>query len=524
MRNLLYLKKNNFFQWWIRIIFIVGFLVSLNASPNPSVEVLVSSENRIYEQTLNGLESVLESNLKITYLESLDSVPGQLDAYLKQLDASETPAIVTLGVPATLAAKNIIKKKPIIFTMVNAPKLYGLELGGFCGVSVDISLGEFFRTLKEIKPTTRLVLTFFSNGEGEFISGEGDYLDTKHKLLYYRKKINSRENFTEEIQAYKGKIDAFMILNDPIYGKKEFEELSDFSKKNGIILMTSFPALVKSGATFGLSPDFFKVGYETALMVSRITSKASTCADEGIVNNENLKLHINEEYAKNSGISIPSELLDKFLINNLYEIATQLYRENKLNSAKVIFEKILTKDPTHTSALSHLQLILEQQTGNKTGEILKLAEKYLNEKKFAQAKIEYQKILKLNPNFTKAKDGIQFCIQGQSESERAQANAYAKNGDFARAIQFLLISLKTNPGNQLAKIDLNSIRSKGTEQIPDVLKIAIKHYNEREYDRALENIAFILLIQPEHKEAIEYQRLSIKKRDAIKYLQEKNKY
>lgn len=507
----------------LRFIFLLGFLFPGHILPTPPIEVLVSSENRIYEQTLTGLESVLESNLKISYLESLDASPGQLEAYLKQLDESETPAIVTLGVPATLAAKNVIKKKSIIFTMVNAPKLHGLEQGAFCGVTVDISLGEFFRTLKEIKPEARTVVTFYSNSEGEFISGEGEYLDTRHKLLFSRKKVSSRENFLAEIQAQRGKMDAFMLLNDPLYGKKEFDELSDFSKKNGIVLMTSFPALVKSGATFGLSPDFFKVGYQTALMVSRVMNNASRCADEGIINNENLKLHINEEYAKSSGITIPSEVLDKFLVTNLYEIATQLYRENKLNSAKVIFEKILTKDPAHKSALNYLQLILEQQTGNKTGEFLKLAEKYLNEKKFAQAKHEYQKILKINPNFSKAKDGIQACVQGQSELERAQANGYAKNGDYARAIQYLMISLKTNPGNQLAKNDLTSVRIKGSDQIPEVLKTAIKYYNDREYDKALESLEYILLIQPEHKESVEYQRLSIKKRDAIKSLQEKSK-
>ena len=516
-------SMRNSLDIFFRFCFILCLFSPLALISQPQViEVLVSSENRIYDQTLSSLQAGMDSELKITYLDLINSEPKELEEYFQKIESS-SPILITLGSLATKTARDKLKNVPVLFTMVNAPKLMGMESGNLCGVNADIPISDYFKILKEIKPETKYVYTFYSNPEGDYSSGEGDYIDIKYKLYFYRKKIDSREIFLSELQKLDKKMDAFLIINDPLYGKKEFEEISEYSKKNSVILMTSFPALVKAGATFGLIPDYNKIGNELALMANRILAGTSSCSNEGLISTEGSKILINEEYANLSNIYISREIIDRSNVSRLLEIALLFFKENKLNSARAVFETILAKEPENKIAISHIQLIQDRQSGNRTEEFLKLAEKYLNEKKYAQARLEFQKVLKVNPGMNRAKEGINTCIVGQSETERASANHAYRNGEITKAIQLLQASLKSNPNNQLSKNDLQSIRTQSEPLIQEKLKTGILQYNEREYEKAIEIFDLILMIQPTNKEALEYQRLSNKKKEAIQNLRNKSK-
>ena len=49
----------------------------------------------------------------------------------------------------------------------------------------------------------------------------------------------------------------------------------------------------------------------------------------------------------------------------------------------------------------------------------------------------------------------------------------------------------------------------------------IEHYNERDYNSSIEIFENALLVVPNNKEALEYLRLSYKKRDAMIVLKKK---
>ncbi|MCX7999832.1 MAG: peptide ABC transporter substrate-binding protein, partial [Leptospiraceae bacterium] len=232
------------------IFFILSFslLIKIFPAQRKTIEVLISSDNRIYEQGLYGIQSVIDHELKISYLDIITSENPDVSSFFKTVEESGTPFIITIGPSATKVAKENIKKIPIIFSMVNTPKSLGLDQGNICGVSMDISMGEYFQTLKDINPSIKNVYSFYSTNDGEFSSSEGEYTDLKYKLLFYKKKIANKQDFSKELKQIAGKAEAFLMVNDPLYGKNEFEELSKFSKENKIILMTSFPALVKVGA------------------------------------------------------------------------------------------------------------------------------------------------------------------------------------------------------------------------------------------------------------------------------------
>jgi ABC-type uncharacterized transport system substrate-binding protein/Tfp pilus assembly protein PilF len=507
---------------WIYLIILLSTFDSLliGQSKTP-IEVLISSDNRIYEQGLYGIQSVSDFELKVSYLDIITSENPDVSSYFKSLESSNPPFVITIGPAATKMAQENLKKIPIIFSMVNAPKSLGLENDNICGVSMDISVSEYFQTLKDIDPNIKTIYSFYSTEDGAYSSGEGEYTDLKYKLLFNKKKIVDKKDFKKELEQLAGKIDAFLMVNDPLYGKAEFEELSKFCKENKIILMTSFPALVKVGATFGISPDYSKIGVLTGMMANKINSKLSTCEAERVLLPDQSSFFLNEVYAKESGINIPNSIVERAKLTRLFDVGINLINEGKLNSAKTVFDAILKKDPTNKSAASFLQVIIEKQSGSKIKDLQLSAEMNMKNKRYAQARSDFQKILSINPNITSAREGIQASLLAQSEQERAMGNEYARSGKPFDAIKMFLASLRTLPTNAKATNDLNTIRSQESSNIPAYIKRGIALYNERDYEKSIEIFENALLVSPGHKEAQEYLRLSYKKKEAIVTLKKK---
>lgn len=505
---------------WKKLFFSMMFVTHSIYATQP-IEVLLSSDNRIYEQGLYGIQSVFEGELKISYLDIITAEQPDVAAYFKAIDESGAALFITIGPAATKIAKENLKKTPIIFSMVNSPKSLGIDGGNICGVSMDISIGEFFQTLKDIKPNAKNVSAFYTTNDGEYSAGEGEYTDLKYKLIYNRKKLADKKEFKTALEEIKGKTDAFFMVNDPLYSNVEFEVLSEFSKKNNIILMTSFPALVKVGATFGISPDYSKIGVLTGQMANRIYAKSSTCAEERVVLPDQSSFFLNEKYAEESGIKLPDSIIERAKLTKLFDVGVNLINEGKLNSAKIIFEAILKRDPNNKSAFSFQQLVIEKLSGTKTRELLLSAENYFKNKQYAQARADYQKVLSINPSISSAKEGIQASLLAQSEQERLQGTDLAKRGKPFEAIKMFMAAIRTLSSNTQASNDLNAIRNFESSNMKTYIDRGINHYNERNYNASIEIFENALLVVPSNKEALEYLRLSYKKRDAMIVLKKK---
>lgn len=159
-----------------------------------SVRVLLSSDNSIYERVLYGIRTVFEKDLAVSYLDIVNSENQDIKSYFKKLEDSGLSLLIAVGPAAARVASENLEKTPIIFSMVNFPKSLPIAEGKACGVSMDISIDEFFRTLKDINPNIRNVYSFYSTDEGEYIAGEGKYRDLQNKLIYHTKKIVNPAN------------------------------------------------------------------------------------------------------------------------------------------------------------------------------------------------------------------------------------------------------------------------------------------------------------------------------------------
>lgn len=157
-------------------------------------EVLVSSDNRIYEQGIYGIQTVLEQEINITYLDIINQNETSLSEYFQKIESSNLPFLITIGAPATRIAKDTLKEKNILFSMVSSPKSLGLDSSKICGLSMDVPISEIFSHIKEINPEIKNIYTFYSTSEGEYFAKEGEISDLKKKSYSTLRKLRIKKS------------------------------------------------------------------------------------------------------------------------------------------------------------------------------------------------------------------------------------------------------------------------------------------------------------------------------------------
>ncbi|MCS6984831.1 MAG: peptide ABC transporter substrate-binding protein [Leptospiraceae bacterium] len=486
------------------------------------INIFVSSDSSIYEEALTGFQAAVEEPTQIYYLDLIEEQQGNVSDFLKNLSFAEGEVVVTLGFRATRELKPLVQKGILLFSMVSSPKNLGLEGGRICGVSMDLPIGEFFSLLREINPRYRQVVSFYTTA-GEAQVMEGAYLDLPYKLLYKPVKVNDPREFGRILEKEAAQAHAILMLADPLYTEENFRLLSNYALQNQKVLMTSFRSLVDLGATLALTPNYNRLGMLTGELYRRIKANPAACEEELVILPDEYALYLNENYAKLQGIELPQSLILRGRNTRLFQAALQLFRQEKYPQARKVFEMILEKDPQNKPALFYLEVVIERLTGNRTRQLLAQARQYMDEKKYALARLKYQEALQLNPKNQEAREGLKEATLAHSEEFRLQAIEKSRQGKVFDAIRAYLESLKVLPTNQKARQELSQLRSLEARKIPAYLADANEAYNERDYEKAMELYDNILLIDPNHKEAGEYLRLSRQKYEAAERLLRKQK-
>lgn len=485
------------------------------------LKVLITSDNSIYEQALFGLQSSFEGELEILYLDVLESENNKLQDFFESVDKNDS-FVITIGKGATFSLQENTKVVNILFSMISNPKSLNLKSNRICGISMDVPIELFLQSLKDIQPKSKNVIAFYSNSEGEFNAEAGEHADLKHNLIFTKQKT-TRTNFKSSLDSIKPIPSSFYIPPDPLYDSINFDLISKYSQKNSVILMSSFPAFVKSGATFGISPDYTNIGIETGLMANLLKDKKETCELFGIKQPNQFNFLLNEQFAKASGIEIPEAIKERSKKSKLFVAGIQLLNESKWKSAKAIFENLLNTDPTNKSLNFYHQITLQKISGTKIKEVLDRALDFYNSGNFVSAKLEYQKALSINPNLQVAKDGIQKSVISQSEKESQLGLQNKAKGLIFESIKSFLTAIKTYPQNSFAKSELESIRKAEYYRISELKTMGIENYQKRNYNSAMEDFEKILLLDPNDKTATEYLRLSILKKEAIINIKKRQK-
>ncbi|MEM7184526.1 MAG: ABC transporter substrate binding protein, partial [Spirochaetota bacterium] len=383
------MNAKTYLHTFLLILFLpVGII---HAKEEKEIPIVLSSNHSIYMKALSGLTYSLKSKTKVYFLNTKSSSAG----IFAELQKAEPEMIVTIGNQATKSVRENLPNATIVFLIVNNPRSLRMEKGRICGFSADISSGEFFKVLKKIKPEARSVSAFYSDEHGKYFSTEGKYHDIWNGLHLQIQQISDKEEMTKKLEKFTKKTESFYMVYDRLYTRETFQDLSNFCKKNQIILMTYYPSLAKIGATFALAPNYTNIGVRAGRWLNKEETD-NICQQNKVFAPESSFLYLNQTYAQESGIQFSQEILKREQKERLLAYGIELYHKKKYSSAQAVFRKVLKMDPEEDTAIVFLNEIRDLRTSHEIQKLVYQAEKSRSKRNYHEAIAIYRKIIYLN--------------------------------------------------------------------------------------------------------------------------------
>lgn len=233
---------------------------------------------------------------------------------------SKNPAII-VGI-ATMASQSFMKyvkdqKVSLIFTTVTDPIGANLtkKLDGsgetVSGVSNYIPLEPQLEMFKKIKPEIKTLGFLYNQSESNSISliKKLEEICPKFGIKLVTQVANQASDVMQATTKLASEVDAIFISNDAtaLSSISVIIKAAKLAKKPVFVSDTD---LVKDGAIAALGPNQYEVGKQTAAMIVRVL-RGEDIASMPVEFPTVSELYLNTKAAKEFGIMIPKELIDK---------------------------------------------------------------------------------------------------------------------------------------------------------------------------------------------------------------------
>ncbi|GIW23649.1 MAG: hypothetical protein KatS3mg068_2656 [Candidatus Sericytochromatia bacterium] len=479
-----------------------------------NIAVLLPEPVSIYQQFIIGLQSSLNDkiSLNIYYLNNPLDIQN-LRSRLEVLDV-----IITIGLDAYYKIEETGFKKPILIALI--PNIHLIEYkNNLCGIDTRIPISEYLSYLNEIIPEKKIILTIYTKEESKLEALEGYYSDIQFNSFFIIKKANDSEDFKKMVSSYTANynIDAFYVVDDPIYTIENLKYLVDLSRKKSFALITKYDSLLNLGLTFSLNLNYSQVGRKYGEIVNKIVFQHNKCEEIFFqpLKKEDIIFQVNIEAANKQKINIPEELVERSNLYKISQLGIDFFYKEKYSIAEKIFNQILEKDPQNPLALYFKKEIITLKTKQQTDNVLNNALKHYNNKNYKEALTLTNQILKINPYHEEAKNLNLKIINEYSNLLESYGDNSIKKDPYM-AIKYYLDAIDINSNNDSAKNKLFQLRNQLKIQIPKLLQTGKNYYEKRMYKESIEIFNKILLIEPGHRLALEYKNLAIQKLNAIR--------
>lgn len=284
----------------LKLIFISFIVIILNTSIYAKIAVIKWKDIAIYNQAIEGFKQTVNSDYK-TF-----DCKGSKDEARKIL--SDLNSYNILFIVGEIPLKQAIQKsisKPIVYAMVYNPQLLVKNNKNITGVSLNISFGAQFSAIKEIIPNAKNIGFLYSRDE---IIGKADELAKLYGYDLKKMKVNSAADISDGLTSLNDR-DLIMMISDPILSSRgAISSFLLFGMENSIPISTISDKLVKSGALFGLTPDFFENGKIAAGLINKIILEDKIPIAKGMDSGD---LWLNLKTAKDMKITISSIIINE---------------------------------------------------------------------------------------------------------------------------------------------------------------------------------------------------------------------
>ena len=273
-----------------------------------------------FRQGLRDLGYVEGRNAVIEYRDAGRKLE-RLPTFAGELAALKVDVIVTMGTPASLAAKQATTTIPIVFPAAGDPVSSGLVAslarpgGNVTGLSILAPglVGKRLERLKQAVPGLTQVAVLWNRGSyGERTEKDllaeaeaaARALGVKLQLAEVRGAGDFDRVFSE---MTRGRADALLVAGGGLFNQ-ERRRLVDLAAKHRLPAIYPFSLYVEAGGLMAYGPDIINSHRRAAFYVDKIL-KGAKPADLPVEQPTKFELAINLKTAKSLDITIPRSLL-----------------------------------------------------------------------------------------------------------------------------------------------------------------------------------------------------------------------
>jgi ABC-type uncharacterized transport system substrate-binding protein len=274
------------------------------------------------QEGLAGLGYVKDKNVTFIIEDTKGNSSDFLDlsARAARLLSAKPDVLFAVSTAHAQAAKQATSTVPVVFAWVGDPIQAGLiahypysktNLTGVAAIG-DTLTGKRLEVLSEVVPRANRLLAIASSKESVSVSSLRSLEETAKK---FRVKIISRVAAGEDEvrkaleETPKGSIDAIFHLPSTLV-RSHIDLLIQKAKKDRIPLAVHEDALVDRGAMISYGPNSRLIGLQAATLVYKALT-GSRPGELMVENPDRLFLAINRGVAKEIGLNIPREILQR---------------------------------------------------------------------------------------------------------------------------------------------------------------------------------------------------------------------
>ncbi len=295
------------------ILFVCGiFSTPLQAADsNAPVAILLSDSEEAYSLPVNTFRAEIGRPVKIFNLQ------GDLKKNFElkhKLLAIQPKIIFALGAKAAYASKLWTRDNQniaVLFAMVfNWQRYKLLSQQNMAGIAAEIAIGTKFANITVFSHDIKKIGIIYSNHSYEVLK-EAQKAAEIFDLKLYSKEISRSKDFRRFFKEMNEKIDAFLVLNDPvIYTLDNMDWLKIRCVKGKLPCIGQSRNIVELGLVLSINPDMADIGSQAASIAKNIINRHQRPDVIGVMAPLGTEIIINRKTAERIGLELHQSSID----------------------------------------------------------------------------------------------------------------------------------------------------------------------------------------------------------------------
>lgn len=274
----------------------------------------------IYQGTIDALNDAgyIDGETMTLDFQNAQGDQSNLNSMSTRFVSRGADVMVGIATPSAQALANSSQEIPIVLGAVTDPEGSGLVKsneapgGNITGVSDLTPIKEQFSLIKKILPEAQTIGILYSSSEDNSIVQADQAIEIANEMgLDTQVMTVSSTNDVSQVGAtLASQVDAIWVPTDNTIASA-MNTLVSAADSNGIPIFPAVDTMVEEGGLATVGLDQYELGRLTGEMVVAILNGEADPATTPIQYLDQGKIIINEEKAKQLGITIPTQLLEQ---------------------------------------------------------------------------------------------------------------------------------------------------------------------------------------------------------------------